>query len=75
MRAHPQSFASMLARECLEELECWSARHISPLAPAYLKEVVDKICSESVRKLGKPVLQSSQFDAPNADYSLNLKVV
>jgi hypothetical protein len=48
--------------------------HISPLAPAYLKEVVDSICSGSVRKLCKPVLQSSLFDEPNADYRLNLKV-
>jgi len=49
--------------------------HISPLAPAYMKEVVDRICSGSVQRLCKPVVQSSLFDAPSADYSLDLKVV
>jgi hypothetical protein len=49
--------------------------HISPLAPPYLKEAVDNICSGSARKLGKPILQSSLFDKPGTDYSLNLKVV
>jgi hypothetical protein len=49
--------------------------HLSPFSPVYLKDVVDKICSGSVRKLSKPVLQSSLFVRPNADYSLNLKVV
>jgi hypothetical protein len=48
---------------------------VSPLAPAFLKEAGDKICSGGAQKPCEPVLASSLFDAPNADYSLNLKVV
>jgi hypothetical protein len=49
--------------------------HISPFAPPYLKDVVENICSGSVRRLCKPVLQSSLFDKPGGDYSLDLKIV
>jgi hypothetical protein len=48
--------------------------HVSPFAPKYFKDVVEKICSGEVRKLRKPVLQSSLFDKPSDDYSLNPKV-
>jgi hypothetical protein len=45
--------------------------HVSPLAPAYFKEAVEKICSGGMRKLCKPVLQSTLLDKPGDDYSLS----
>ena len=47
---------------------------VSPFAPKYFKDAVEKICSREVRKLRKPVLQSSLFDKPGEGYSLNPKI-
>jgi hypothetical protein len=48
--------------------------HVSPFAPKYFKDVVEKVCSGEVRKLCKPVLQSSLFDKPGDGFSLNPKI-
>jgi hypothetical protein len=39
--------------------------HISPFAPPYFKEVVEKLCVGNIRNLQKTILQSSLFDKPN----------
>ena len=47
--------------------------HISPSAPAYLKEVLEDLCAGKVRSLNKSVVQSQMLKAPDYCIKIDMK--
>jgi hypothetical protein len=49
--------------------------HISPSAPAYLKEVLEDLCAGKVRSLNKSVVQSQMLNVPDYRVKIDMKNV
>lgn len=44
--------------------------HVSPLAPAFLQDVIKSLCAGSLAKLDKPVIRSALLDPPPLPFTL-----